>query len=117
MLAGAFVGILAGDVSAIPKLVIAEAGNFPGLAQFYADTVIKRGRALLAGVIRRGVERGEFRPIDPETAVPLFFSPFLMMALWKHSLARQTDVTFDPPTVLDLHLNVLLRGLAAEDRK
>ena len=33
--------------SALPKLVIAEASNFPELARFYLDEVIDRGRRLL----------------------------------------------------------------------
>src|SRR5579862_507626 len=30
-------------VSVLPKLVIAEAGNFPELARFYLETVVQRG--------------------------------------------------------------------------
>src|SRR6266436_4550401 len=41
--------------SAIPKLVLAEAGNFPDLARFYLDEVVNRGRALIRGVIRKGI--------------------------------------------------------------
>src|SRR5690606_34673041 len=33
------------DASVLPKLVIAEAGNFPKLAEFYVETVVKRGFA------------------------------------------------------------------------
>ena len=46
-----------------PKLVIAEAGNFPDLARFYLDEVVHRGLALLRSVIRRGVASGD----DPVT--------------------------------------------------
>ena len=47
--------------SAVPKLVIAEASNFPELAQFYLDEVVGRGRRLLASLLRRGIKDGEFR--------------------------------------------------------
>ena len=37
-----FLRLLDSDLTAVPKLVVAESGNFPTLAQFYADTVLRR---------------------------------------------------------------------------
>ena len=102
------------DLTAIPKLVITEAGNFPAIARFYADEVVKRGMALVGSIIVRGIEDGEFRRIDPVIVLPLVVAPFLMMALFKHSLRPHTDVAFDARAVLEAHMDVLLRGLAAE---
>jgi len=102
------------DITAIPKLVMTEAGNFPELSRFYGDAVIKRGHGLLAMVIARGVESGEFRPVDPRNLMPIFIGPILMMALWKHSLGRHTDIQFPIRPVLETHLDMLLRGLAPE---
>jgi hypothetical protein len=34
--------------------------------------------------------------------------------LWKHSLGRHTDIHFNPRTVVATHLDILLRGLAAD---
>ncbi|MBV8574499.1 MAG: TetR/AcrR family transcriptional regulator [Acetobacteraceae bacterium] len=113
-IASQFLRLIDTDLTAIPKLVITEAGNFPAIAEFYAEEVVKRGIRLIAGVIALGVESGEFRPIDTQSAVPLFVAPFLMMALWRHSLARHTDVGVDPRRVIETHLDVLLRGLAAK---
>src|SRR5256885_2955318 len=42
------------DLTAIPKLVITESGNFPAIAEFYAEEVVKRGIRLIGGVIARG---------------------------------------------------------------
>ena len=50
-------------LSAMPKLMISEARNFPDLAQFYLQEVIRRGHKLLTAIIARGVERGEFLPV------------------------------------------------------
>ena len=113
-IASQFLRLIDSDLTAIPKLVITEAGNFAAIAEFYAEEVVKRGIRLIAGVIGRGVESGEFRRIDPQSAVPLFVAPFLMMALWRHSLARHTDIGFDPRRVIEAHLEVLLSGLAAK---
>jgi len=101
-------------LAVLPKLVLAESGNFPALARFYAEEVVNRGVAMITGVIRRGVERGEFRPVDPVAVLPLLIGPLTMLALWKHALAPYTQFQLDPAVVMATHLDVLLRGLAAE---
>jgi AcrR family transcriptional regulator len=106
--------VIESDLTAIAKLVITESGNFPAIAQFYAEEVVKRGIKLIGGVVARGIELGEFRRVDLHSVLPLFVAPFLMMALWRHSLGRHTDIGFDPRKVIETHLDVLLRGLAAE---
>jgi hypothetical protein len=52
--------------------------------------------------------------MDVHAVLPLFSGPFLLLALWKHSLGRHTDLAFDPRAVVEAHLDVLLRGLAAD---
>ena len=42
------------------------------------------------------------------------FIQFLLMALWKHSLGRHTDLQFDPRAVAAAHIETLLRGLAPD---
>jgi AcrR family transcriptional regulator len=114
MMAQRFLRLLDSDLTAVPKLVIAESGNFPAIAQFYADAVLRRAFRLVEGILTRGIERGEFRRIDVHATLPLFAGPFLLMALWKHSLGRHTDLQFDPRAVAEAHIETLLRGLAAD---
>jgi len=109
-----FLVMLDSDLTAIPKLVVAESGNFPAIAKFYAEEVAYQGMALIRSVLARGVARGEFRPLDLDATLPLFSAPFLLLALWKHSLGRHTDIQFDPRAVVAAHLDILLRGLAAD---
>ena len=109
-----FLLLLDTDLTAIPKLVVAESGNFPALAQFYAEEVVLKGMALIRGILARGIQRGEFRPIDLDGALPLFSAPLLLLLLWKHSLGRHTDIQFNPRLVVATHLDVLLRGLAPD---
>ncbi|HEX4858952.1 MAG TPA: TetR/AcrR family transcriptional regulator, partial [Usitatibacteraceae bacterium] len=52
----------------LTKLVIAEAGNFPEIARFYHDEVIQRANALLRHAIERGVQSGEFQPVNEQYA-------------------------------------------------
>jgi AcrR family transcriptional regulator len=109
-----FLLLLDTDLTAIPKLVVAESGNFPALAQFYAEEVVLKGMALIRGILARGIQRGEFRPIDLDGALPLFSAPLLLLLLWKHSLGRHTDIQFNPRLVVATHLDILLRGLAPD---
>ena len=97
-------------LAGVPKLIIAEARNFPAVAQYYHDAVIVRGRALLRTLLQRGIERGEFRPLDLETAIDVIYAPLMMLVVWRSSLcfcAKETD----PATYLKTHFNLLVQGL------
>src|SRR6185437_4459559 len=54
--------LLPSPVSVLPNIVIAEAGHFPKLARFYLETVVHRGLALTASLLRRSTASSEFRP-------------------------------------------------------
>jgi AcrR family transcriptional regulator len=98
-------------VSAIPKLVIAEARNFPDLAQFYLKEVIRRGRRLLTAIIARGVERGEFRPMDMDHVFYCVVGPVLLSMLWKHSFQPFDGKRLDARALCRAHLDLLLHGM------
>jgi AcrR family transcriptional regulator len=106
-------GVVDSRVGAIPKLVIAEAGNFPDLARFYLDEVVRRGLGLIGTILRRGIERGEFRPVDVDHTVFCVIAPMLIAALWKNSLEPHDDAPLDAQALARAHLKLLLRGLEA----
>jgi AcrR family transcriptional regulator len=100
-------------ISGIPKLILSEARNFPEIARFYVEEVVRPGRETLAEVIRRGIARGEFRDdIDVEASVHLLAAPMLMITLWKNALEPCCDDRIDPVTLLEAHVDMLSRGLA-----
>ena len=68
------------------RLVLGELHQFPDLAQFYADEVVSRGLKLLSGIIRRGVETGEFRDIEPTTAARMLVALTVMNGIWSDQL-------------------------------
>jgi len=72
-------------LSGLPKLMMAEAGNFPELARFYQEEVINRGENLVMTMLRRGLARGEIRNVDVEIDARLLIAPMIMMMIWKHS--------------------------------
>src|SRR5262249_32346076 len=100
-------------ISGIPKLIISEARNFPEIARFYIAEVIRPGRETLAAVIRRGIERGEFRKVDPDTMAHLLAAPMLQIALWRNSLEPCSDDHLNPQALIDAHVEILSRGLEA----
>jgi AcrR family transcriptional regulator len=99
-------------LSAIPKVLISEARNFPEIARFYVDEVVGPGLETLAAIMRRGAARGEIRQIDPQVAGNLVFAPLLMIALWRNSLAACTPAQIDPLPLIEAHIEMLRRGLA-----
>jgi len=95
----------------IAKLMIAEAGNFPEVAQYYYENVIVRGRNLIRQVLERGIGSGEFRPVEIEPAIDVIIAPVLMLTVWRYSLAPCGCGQQDPDTFMHTHLDLLLRGL------
>lgn len=64
------------------RLIHAEIHSFPDLARFYAEEVIARVHRLIASIITRGIESGEFRRLDPIVAARMITAPFVMHGLW-----------------------------------
>lgn len=99
------------QLSAIPKLVMAEAGNFPEIAAYYHQQVVVRGRALFAGIHRRGVARGIFRDGDPSLLCQLALSPLLFVCVWRSSLGGCEPEALDPDRFVSAHIDMFMRGL------
>lgn len=81
----------------IYRLVLGELHQFPDLARFYAHEVVARGQKLMAGIISRGIEAGEFREIDPMVAARMLVAIVVMNGIWRDEhtgvplLAHKTD--------------------------
>ena len=101
-------------LAGISKLMISEAGNFPELAKFYHDEVIVRGIAIFTAAIKRGIDSGEFRPVDLEYTPHICAAPVLMLMLWRNSFDLCGVQKMDPDTYLDIHTDLLVRGLLAD---
>jgi AcrR family transcriptional regulator len=101
----------------ITKIIICEARNFPELAQFYVDEVVLPAHLLLAGVIQRGIDRGEFRPVPVDDAVHALVAPGLFLALHKHSIGAcpVQGPPIEENDVIDTQIELVLTGLLARD--
>lgn len=102
-------------ISGIIKLMTSEASNFPELAVFYEQEVIQPGRQLIQRILQRGIDRGEFAPIDLSYGVYTLLAPMLFLATWKHSFGAcpQCAANINPSDYLRVQSEVILRGLAA----
>jgi AcrR family transcriptional regulator len=98
-------------LSGIPKLIIAESGNFPDLARFYYEEVIMRGLRVMAGVLRRGVHQGEFRHFDVEPTARVMMGPLVLLMLWRHSFLDFESDPLSAKRYLDSYLALVLDGL------
>jgi AcrR family transcriptional regulator len=84
------------EFQTIFKLVTSELHNFPDLAEFYGREVVKPANELLAGMIRRGIDRGDFRRVDPFIAARFMSSTTITHSTWcarRHVFKLLTDLT------------------------
>lgn len=101
-------------LTALPKLIIGEAGNFPDIAKLFLEQVVRRQLGALSGVLARGIEAGEFRTVPVAETARLFIAPLLHAALWRHSLEPHEREPLDLERFVAAHLDMFLRGLKAE---
>jgi len=105
--------------SGITKLVMSEAQNFPEIAEFYQEEVIKPGNAMIRRILERGVQSGEFRDIDLEQAVHIIVAPMIFLMMWKHSMGAcaASAKIVDPEQFIHMQVDVLLHGMTAKKNK
>jgi len=102
--------------SGITKLVMSEAQNFPEIAAFYQEEVIKPGNAMIHSILERGVQSGEFRAMDLEQAVHIIVAPMIFLMMWKHSMGAcaASAKIVDPEQFIHIQVDVLLHGMTAK---
>ena len=101
--------------SGITKLMMSEARNFPELAVFYQQEVIRPATQLIQRILQRGVDSGEFRPLDVELSTYSIVAPMLFLIMMKHSLGAcvPQDYPLDPERYLLTQAENVLFGLCA----
>ncbi len=104
-----------GNAGVVCKIMMVEARNFPELARFYVEEVIRPSQALIGGLIERGIRTGEFRAVPVEATVHMLIAPMLHMLLHEHSFGEH-DIchqTMGAEELLDAQMSLLLHGLLA----
>ncbi len=103
--------------AALPKIIVAESGNFPELARFWRTEVIDRGLGMLRYVLERGIKAGEFRAVPIEHAVRLCVSPIILGVIWRTTFAPLDPQPFVFKDFIAAHIDILLHGLLPEGAK
>ena len=111
-----WVNVYESPSSAIFKLVMTEVRNFPDIGEFYLREVIEPGHQLIGGLVQRGIDSGEFRPVDIDGVVHSIVLPMVMLCLHKHSMGAcgfaDSHLTH-PAEFIRQHLDLILNGLRA----
>lgn len=101
--------------SGLTKLMMSEGANFPELAEFYRQEVVRPGHALVRKILRRGIDSGEFAPIDVDHAIYAVIAPINFLMLWKHStpVCVDSETELDPGKYIAIQAEIVLQGLRA----
>ncbi|MDO8771960.1 MAG: TetR/AcrR family transcriptional regulator [Burkholderiaceae bacterium] len=100
--------------SGITKLVMSEASNFPTMAAFYQDNVVKPAHQLIRAILQRGLDRGEFRALNMDYAVYSVIAPLIFLTMWKHSIGPCCmDMPLDPEDFISSQADIVIHGILA----
>lgn len=102
------------DFGKLPKLIVAEAANFPDVTRLYMDEVVIPGRAMITQVIQQGIDAGEFRKVDAEQAARVFLAPLYMLLVWRYSAARFEKTPINELEYINTHISIGIQGLLAK---
>jgi AcrR family transcriptional regulator len=70
------------------RLILSELHHFPDLYEQFVEEVPMRSMRILSDIVRRGIERGEFRDIDPLAAGRMLHSLLFVHGVWAAKRAR-----------------------------
>jgi AcrR family transcriptional regulator len=104
----------ASPASATFKIMICEVRNFPEIADYYVREVVEPGHALLARIVQRGIDSGEFRSVSVDNAVHSLLLPMIMLCTHKHALGACTPHQIDGHRFIADHVALVVRGLCAD---
>ena len=108
--------IYEGPASGVFKLVITEIRNFPEIGGFWVEQVVAPGEAIVSGLLRRGIERGEFQPVDLAFTTHSMLMPMILLCVHKHSFAAcgiAKELDLDPVAFMQAHFRLIFTGLQA----
>lgn len=90
------------------RLVIAEGGRFPSIAEFYFREVIARGLAGVTAVMQRGVAQGEIRNKAFAEFPQLVVAPAMLSLIWLKLFNPYSPL--DVNSMLKAHLDIIFDG-------
>lgn len=95
----------------ILRLLIAESGNFPQLAEIYRREMIGPGLGAVRLVLEKGFASGEFRRTSAGDFPQILVAPAIAAVVWMLVLGRRQPLDLDG--YFSAHLEFVLSGLKA----
>ena len=95
--------------SRLLRLLVADGPNFPELTEFYYSEVIQHGIDCFKSAIKRGIERGEFRPSLAKDFPQVIMAPVIAAVIW--SLLFGKAHPLDLARYSRAHFDLLMNGL------
>ena len=116
MLMGWWQSVWHSRLSVVPKLLVSESGNFPELARYFTENVVKRVRLIFMQIIEQGIRKKEFIDQDALTTARLLMAPIIQAAVWKYSF-KAFDDEQNPDEYIRQHLHIFLKGIQRETNR
>jgi AcrR family transcriptional regulator len=96
-------------VRGILRLLIAESGNFPQVAEIYRREVIQPGLDTIRLVLDRGCASGEFQRTKARDFPQILIAPAIGAVVWMLVVGKRQPLDLD--AYFSAHLEFMLRGL------
>ena len=93
----------------ILRMLMAESGRFPQLAEIYHREIIVPGMKAMRQVLTRGMAGGEFRKTQALEFPQIIAAPALLAMVWQLLFGKRHPLDLD--TYMNAHLEFVLRSL------
>lgn len=90
-------------------MIMSEAARFPTIADFFFKEIGSTFQELVIGILKKGIESGEFRTSFPVEYTQLLIAPAMMSALWRLQFHNHSPLDID--AYAKAHIDFILRGL------
>jgi len=98
-------------ITGIPKLIISEADKFPELTKFYVKEVIHRIQTILVNIIHSGIDKQEFRKVNPLLTSRVIMSSLVYFSMWDTSLKKYDQSGLEVEDLIDEQIEMIFYGI------
>lgn len=102
-------------ILAIPKVILRELMGFPELAQMYRAEVLDKVIPAVIGLLRKGIDQGYLRPVDPELTVRSIVGPVMIHLVMDEVFGLRPKDGIAIDRLIDNHLAILFDGISAPE--
>jgi AcrR family transcriptional regulator len=100
-------------ILAIPKVIFREIIGFPELAEMYRREVLDKVLPVVEGLIRKGIDEGYLRQVDPELTIRSIVGPIMLHVAMNEIFGLRPADGMAIDRLIDNHLTILFDGLSA----